>query len=39
VPINRPTTHGEVLTTSPVSSVEAKIHGILSTSPQISGAR
>jgi hypothetical protein len=37
-PLNSPATHGEVLTTSPVSSVEAQIHGILSTFPQISGA-
>jgi hypothetical protein len=35
VPINSPTIHGEVLTTSPVSSVEAKIHEILSTSPKL----
>jgi hypothetical protein len=38
VPINSALNHGEVLTISPVSSVEAKIHGILSTSPQISRA-
>jgi hypothetical protein len=38
-PLNSPATHGEVLTTSPVNSVEAQIRKILSTSSQISSAR
>jgi hypothetical protein len=38
-PLNSPATHGEVFTSSPVSSAEAQIHGILSTSPKIGSAR
>jgi hypothetical protein len=39
VPLNIAMNHGEILTITPASSVEAKIHGILSTSPQMSCAR
>jgi hypothetical protein len=38
-PLNSSAAHGEVLTTSPVNSVEAQIREILSTSSEISSAR
>jgi hypothetical protein len=37
--INSAMDHGEVFASPPVSSVEAQIHGILSTSPKIGCAR